>query len=107
MEEYKKTLQKKSGNRWGQKKNYGKPVMNKKEFKGRVPDLKGYIFDRSTRSSVEEFNEVIENIRIYVGRTYKHPNMVIEVIDQMRKPVLAKPPEIGANATTIKKKLLE
>ena len=72
-----------------------------------MPDLDGHVFDSRTRSSVEKFNEVLDNIRIYVGRTYKHPDMVIEAIDQMRKPVLAEPPDLDASATLIKKKLWE
>ena len=107
MEEEKKTFQKKPGNRWRQKRSYAKPVMNKKEFKGRVTDLDGHVFDSSIRRSVEKFNKVLENIRIYVGRTYKHPDMVIEAINQMKKPVLAEPPDLDASATMIKEKLWE
>ena len=107
MEEENKSFQKKPGNRWGQKRSYAKPVMDKKEFKGHVPDLDGHVFDSITRISIEKFNEVLENIRIYVGRTYKHPDMVIEAIDQMKKPLLAEPPDFDASATMIKKKLWE
>ena len=49
MTGYKKLYKKKSGNEWKEKSSYTKPVRNKKELKGRIPDLESHIFDSRMR----------------------------------------------------------
>ena len=62
------------------RKSYNRPVTNKEKFKGRVEELEGFVFDSSTRRSVDRFNEVVNNIKIYVNSKYKYAENILYVL---------------------------
>ena len=88
-------------------RGYNKPVVNDTKFTGRVSELEGNVFDSSTRKSIERYNEVIENIKIYIGSKYKCPDMMIHILDHMESPKIEEPEDIAKNAPAIKKKIWE
>ena len=71
----------------------------KTEFKGRTPGLEKAIFDSGTAKFVEKFNEVIEELKIYVGKTYTNADPIINLLENQTDGGLKNPDDPDTNAT--------
>ena len=63
------------------KSGYQRPVMTKREFKGRTPGLENAIFDSGTSRSVEKLNEVVKEIKLYVVKHYSNAELIIHLLE--------------------------
>ena len=72
---------------------------SKNEFKGATEELEGYYFDCTTRRATEDCNKTLRQIATYIGKEWKHGDLVKYMVEELKKPELEEPEDHAADAT--------
>jgi hypothetical protein len=73
------------------KKFYGrfaKGVADRSTYKSKVQGLENDTFDVGTSSNPAKFSKLLNNIKNYIQKTYKDPDDMVKIIQQMKRVII-------------------